>query len=423
MRRIAVSALAALATALGVPAAALPAVAAPEPATASYAVHAPAAAAPAATSPEHPLFSVSCPAAKLCVAVGQDARSGHAIAEKWNGTRWTVTALPLPRGDRFAVLSSISCPTTKRCIAVGEAAASTAFAASRLYAETWNGTSWVRLGGVLAPSGAHGVSASGVSCVSATSCAVVGVFAPKATSSLTVSFTEVLSGGKWKLFKPPGFITGNSVLENVSCTSASHCVAVGNAGRARTAPSGSPAAIVAAETWNGRNWSETRLPMPAGGRGAWLYDVSCASATSCVATGGQNTGGGLSFTFAERLSGTKWAITSTASGNGNDSTLFAVSCPAGTKFCMAAGGGEIPSVQDVAFADSWNGSDWLQWSVAAPVSGAFALPSMILGISCPTTTRCVGVGFAGPVQGNFFTSVAGFSSVWNGSNWHLVSVA
>jgi hypothetical protein len=375
-------------------------------------------AASAAVKPERPLNSISCPATTLCMAVGEDIRTNHAIAETFNGSRWSLTELPLPAGAKFATLGSIDCPTKTRCIAVGQWGPSPVFTTYRLYAETWNGKSWTRVGGIPAPSGNQGAAYSGVSCSSATSCVLTAVKLGR--TGIAVGFTEILAAGKWHLSVPPGFGTGNNILENVSCTSATHCVVVGNSGVSRRAPGGTPAASIIADTWNGRGWSEAKLPMPSGGRGAWAYDVSCSSATSCFVTGGQNLSGGVSGTLAERIVGGKWKITSVAGALGNHTSLFAVSCPTAA-MCMATGGSELASDDDPAFADSWAGAGWLDWSVAAPANGAFVYSSVLTSVSCPTATHCVAVGLYGDVNGSAYTDEFGFANVWNGSNWRLVS--
>jgi hypothetical protein len=394
MRRLALAAAVTLTVALGTAASAMPAT--------------------AATKPERPLNSISCPTTTLCMAVGLDARTSHAIAETFNGSRWSLTELPLPTGAKLAALASVDCPTKTRCMAVGQWATSFAFPANRLYAETWNGRNWNKIGGIPAPPGAHGAAYSGVSCASATSCVLTGIYDPAAGAN-PVSFAEVLITGKWHFFKLPGLSAGTSIVENVSCTSASHCVAVGDTGTARRSPLGTPAAAIIADTWNGRTWSAVKLPMPAGGRGAWLYDVSCSSATSCFATGGQNIGGGVSFTLAERLTGGKWKITSVASATGTDMSLYGVSCPTAA-MCMATGGSELPVNQDPAFADSWTGLAWLQWSVQPPGGNS----SILTSVSCATAAHCVAVGLYGDVNGSAYTDLFGFGSVWNGSNWRPV---
>jgi hypothetical protein len=63
------------------------------------------------------LRDVSCPSARICVAVG-DFASGL-VAERWNGVTWSAETTPSIQPT--PVLSSISCPSRARCIAAGTA--------------------------------------------------------------------------------------------------------------------------------------------------------------------------------------------------------------------------------------------------------------------------------------------------------------
>jgi len=82
--------------------------------------------------------SISCATASRCMAVGsfENARTRlpDSVAIAWNGTKWQVTKLPGPRTG----IADVSCPSANRCIAVGHDR-------NRALAERWNGTSWTLL--------------------------------------------------------------------------------------------------------------------------------------------------------------------------------------------------------------------------------------------------------------------------------------
>jgi len=83
------------------------------------------------------LNGVFCTSASACTAVG---RSGAGpLAERWNGTRWSIQATPNPpQGNGF--LSGVACTSATTCIATG---ASNPFTPSaKTLAERWNGTRW-----------------------------------------------------------------------------------------------------------------------------------------------------------------------------------------------------------------------------------------------------------------------------------------
>jgi hypothetical protein len=113
------------------------------------------------------LQSVSCPAAKLCVAVG------GAAAQVWNGRAWKLTRIPAARGSG---LTGVSCPTRKLCVAVGTARH------GRVLVERWNGSRWSEQAAP-DPVGAKQIAVSGVSCPSPRSCVLVGSYATPAGST------------------------------------------------------------------------------------------------------------------------------------------------------------------------------------------------------------------------------------------------
>ncbi len=106
------------------------------------------------------LQSVSCPAVKVCLAVGD------AAVQIWDGRAWKLRRIPAARGGG---LTGISCPTRKFCVAVGTARH------GRVLAERWNGSRW---SGQTAPHpvGARQIVVSGVWCPSPRSCVLVGSY-------------------------------------------------------------------------------------------------------------------------------------------------------------------------------------------------------------------------------------------------------
>jgi hypothetical protein len=62
------------------------------------------------------LDGVSCTSAKACTAVGED--SGRGLAESWNGTTWSVQSTPDP-DEKFDFLFGVSCTSSSACTAVG----------------------------------------------------------------------------------------------------------------------------------------------------------------------------------------------------------------------------------------------------------------------------------------------------------------
>ena len=83
------------------------------------------------------LSGVSCPSASECIAVGSSTNYEAPVAERWNGTHWSVLATPThgSYSDGTTALLVVSCPGVHRCVAVGN------FSEGG-FAERWNGASW-----------------------------------------------------------------------------------------------------------------------------------------------------------------------------------------------------------------------------------------------------------------------------------------
>jgi hypothetical protein len=150
------------------------------------------------------LRSVSCPSATACTAVGTftdrpvprgTALPTKPLAERWNGTRWSIERIPHPVGTDDGALDAVSCPSTTACTAVG---ISGRFAGGVTLAERWNGTNWT-IQPTPTPAGATDSYLFGVSCASKTACAAVGDYFK--VSGLAIA--ERWNGVRWSL-QPAG---------------------------------------------------------------------------------------------------------------------------------------------------------------------------------------------------------------------------
>lgn len=222
---------------------------------------------PAAPPLNAPRFKgVSCVSATSCVAVGFGfTQPGEGIlAERWNGSSWTIDSIPNPAGMKNAVLNGVSCMSADDCTAVGEA--DTGSSGEGLVVH-WNGSGWSQVT-VPQPAGAQFASLNGVSCATAGSCVAVGL-------SLDSSFhgsllVEVLRSGTWALqtISNAGGINFQNGLTGVSCVTSSSCVAVGEV----------------IERWDGSAWSKETAPYP-NGSGNTLEAVTCAAGRQCFTAG------------------------------------------------------------------------------------------------------------------------------------------
>src|SRR5262249_44337171 len=92
------------------------------------------------------------------------------LAERWDGTSWSLQQAPAPAGSQGAFLAGVSCPSATSCTAVGGYQANSV---PRTLAEAWDGSSW-SVQPTANPAGADESALSAVICRSAGACSAVG---------------------------------------------------------------------------------------------------------------------------------------------------------------------------------------------------------------------------------------------------------
>ena len=168
------------------------------------------------------LSGVSCTSPTACMAVGDytdTAGSGLPLAESWNGTAWAVLPVPVPARGYDGVLEGVSCTSPSACTAVGSYTSSGSLVG---LAERWDGTAWTVQATPAGDDVLHGVS-----CSTATTCTAVGysLSYPQGLSTLAEGWQH----GTWSVQQTP-FLPGPFFhsLNGVSCRAAGVCAAVGN---------------------------------------------------------------------------------------------------------------------------------------------------------------------------------------------------
>jgi hypothetical protein len=414
----------------------------------------------AATNP--PLSSevrfsgVSCTSTTSCVAVGRyvTASGTRALAEKWNGTAWSLAAPPTPTGT--TELTGVSCTSATACIGVGSFDTGTGVHVP--LAESWDGAAWTVMTTPVIAGGAHLKS---VSCTSSTACMTVGVnrrsghdhtlaFQLTGTTWTTTSVPDVTTdnllsavscatttscltagwdvvdggsvitdhtlaakwnGSSWTTVTTASDTTPLQVANNfksVSCSSSTFCAAVGENHQGSRAVSA---------RWDGTAWHATTQPdLSDTGYLTMLSGVSCRSANACIAVGAREWAAVCACPtdegnpLAESWNGTKWKLLTPAKPN-TLARFYGVSCSA-TTACTAVGGGN----SHAALAQRWNGTSWTSQSVPVPTSFSIA---NLFGVSCASATSCMAVG-------NFHSTSPSSNGLlaarWNGTSWTRYSV-
>jgi hypothetical protein len=216
----------------------------------------------------------------VCEAVGDisDSLGNEApLAEKWNGTSWTMQSIPLPGDATTGFLSDVSCPTATDCTAVGTTY-DDSFNGS-LTAEVWNGTNWATQA-MAQPADIEDADLEVVSCTSAGACMMSGNVL--ASQPVFTPFSETRSGITWSSSPAPKDAHGDKVaLSSVWCSSATSCV-------------GASGSIYA---WNGTGWSTEETDSAV--KDPDLGYVTCRAAQDCVAIGTYSASGDLVLIEAE----------------------------------------------------------------------------------------------------------------------------
>ena len=310
------------------------------------------------------LYSVSCPSARMCIAVGGPDMANRAqlFAERWLGKRWTLQRTPVPKHTRHSGLNDVLCLTARDCFAVG-------YFDQKALAEHWNGRSW-SLQPVPRPPGATDSPLFGVSCPASNDCLAVGGWTDQ-SGDHRYPLLERWNGSGWSLQPSPPAPSSWADLRDISCTAGVRCTAVGFDGSG-------PVGAAFIDGWDGSQWSVVQ------GTGNVVYSrslfrISCLPETFCAAVGyeddSNSNGSYPDYALTEIRSGTGWHVSNQFDPRGSESyRLYGLSCASPT-MCLAVG--------DVA--DHWNGR---RWSVEQIPFAA----NELVGVDCRTATSCEVVG-------------------------------
>jgi hypothetical protein len=244
--------------------------------------------------------------------------------------------------------------------------------------------------------GAHAATGKGtdsylssIACPSASQCWAVGQTASapggNTYSEVRSQLIEQETAGAWRKVTAPAIAEPQLALTGITCPGSRDCWAVGGSG------SSGPAII---EHWTGGTWQLVSSPQLTGGQ---LVSVSCASASLCWASGGQQTRKNRTSDVLEQWNGTSWQMVSGLAG-GLRPTLF--SCPV-AGHCLILG-----VRTDAPAAVSY---DLGQWSPAA-------LPVAVQGNQLPDSLACTGPASCLALMPAREGAV---TEVWNGRSWSI----
>jgi hypothetical protein len=142
--------------------------------------------------------------------------------------------------------------------------------------------------------------------------------------------------------------------------------------------------------------------------------LSCPSVTFCVAAGwfGYAAAGGGSKTWAEKVSGMRTSLMRTPNPTGASQSEFnGVSCPSST-FCVGVGDAENSNGVDRALAETYQKGKWVIDKL--PSTGDAA---QLVGVSCSTAKFCLAFG-----QNDFTSKALTFVARDVNGTWSLLSL-
>jgi hypothetical protein len=238
--------------------------------------------------------AVSCAAVGSCVAVGtyydestdiSGVIDSAGLIDTLSGGSWTAQTAPVPPTtdtDQIDGLGSVACPAVGSCEAIGGISSTNGAGTTTEdgVIETLAGGSWTVMAAPIPAGSPSDIGQLGeLACPAVGWCVIVGDVSDGPGQPAS-SLEEDLSGGTWTATSPSGLIANTP--QSFVCPAVESCVSVSGDGIA---------------TLSDGVWTDTVAPVPANAGAApypgdpqdWaevaLFSVSCATITSCAASG------------------------------------------------------------------------------------------------------------------------------------------
>src|SRR5215469_1174647 len=296
----------------------------------------------AVTSPDQPagtyseVNGLSCAAVGYCAIVGRYTDQGVNSAgltvstpftlDENNGTWGTPQPVPglasLPSGDAYANLDAVSCPAAGSCTASGDYGGNGFIGWPFVVSEA--GSAW---GNAAALHGTLSGGNSSVSCPDASDCAVVVTAAT--VQSGTALYTVDEAHGTWEQGQLLSVPSSTQVINAagtplIGCSSAGHCVIVGD----MEGTSSATLPFAAAETSSGGWGPAAALPGNPAIEGGTLQGLSCVPAGDCTVAVAAGNGSGTPYVYTAVIStdGSIGDVQQVYQSRGFN-TVYGLSCP------------------------------------------------------------------------------------------------
>ncbi len=323
---------------------------------------------------------------------------------------WSIQTTPNASGAEHSALYDISCRASaiNPCISVGKQTEGGGKSAT--YAQTWNGTSWTNFTAGM-PAETTAGELQSIDCLTvfeSLACYAGGSYTSGGvTKSLIVSGGTVAGNLSTVQATPNPEGASETAFKGLSCrVSVSACMAVGY-----SVKSGKKTAFAVGLSSEFK-WVTQSMPEPEGAVSSELHGVDCPASNYCIAVGSYTlTGGGPQWAMSATWNGTSWTLRTVAKpAESKQSILLDVSCSSSSS-CTGVGGYKESKGVQVSFVERWNGTSWSYQGSPNPVGST---NTVFQGVSCLSFTPCVAVGDWN--NGKMWQPMA---QEWNGSAWAL----
>jgi hypothetical protein len=270
------------------------------------------------------LLSISCPSVGNCLAVGfgfltaggQEPVVATETSGVWsNPVQLTAPTTPDPVAIPDARLDAVQCVSSGNCVVAGaDYGAESAY----LFTATLSAGTWTAPTLLSEPTNSKVANSVSVACASVYRCMIVASHGPGIIGWTTSAWTEASGtwGGPVQIAAKDQFLASG-----MACPSTQTCLVVGS-----TETPQHPAYMVK----SGGVWSSPRqLPLPRLSplaSAGWLNEISCASASLCVAEGNLITTGAALGGVVSWSNG-KWSSIGLFRGSTGSTELGGISCP------------------------------------------------------------------------------------------------
>jgi erythromycin esterase-like protein len=347
------------------------------------------------------LTSVSALSASNAWAVGRmQAGSGWAaLAEHWDGTKWTASTVPAPSGSGDVYLNGVTAISASNVWAVGYSVKASDQAGHTL-TEHWNGHTWA-----VVPSPSPKVSNNSVllsvSAVSASNVWAAGYYDD--TTGTAIALIEHWNGTSWRRVTAAAPTSGYAVqLESVSARSANNVWIAGD-----YLENGAELTLI--EHWNGSAWAVVTSPNGAGSPDSELHGITAVSGTDAWATGFYFAGSTY-VSLVEHWNGHAWKIVTSPNPSGStDTYLYGVSADTASD-AWSVGYYYEPNVGYKTLTEHWNGH---AWAVVASPNPAGITSNYLYAVSAVSSQAAVATG------NDFGTADQALAERWTGTKWTI----